>query len=294
MKPIYYKKYWQDTDSSFLVKYAEVPHTFDRFHFHNEYELMFNIQNRGTRFVGDSIRRFDNGDLVLVGPNTPHYWHSDDIFFKGDEKLMAKVILIQFSRDFLGSHFFDIPEMYAVKELLHKATRGVQVLGNERKIIGELLLELPESKGWEQLLKLIHILCLLSHSPKVNLLASTRFNQSIWMKDESKISRVFNYIMHNYQNEISLDEVAAHSSMNKASFCRYFKKAANKTFSQALNEIRIGFACKEMIYSDLNISEIAFACGYANVTYFNKVFKEIKKCTPLAYRSMHLNNKEGI
>lgn len=293
MKPIYLKKYQQHSDASFLVKYAEVPHTYDRFHYHNEYELIYHIQNRGARFVGDSIQRFDNGDLVLVGPNTPHYWHSDDIYFKGDKNVVAKVVLIQFSKDFLGKDFFNLPEMHSVKKLLDKATRGIQVFGKDRKRIANLIMALPSAQKWEQLLKLINILCVLSEAENMNLLASPGFNQSAWMRDENKISQIFDFILKNYQNEINLNEVADYANMNKSAFCRYFKKTAKKTFSQVLNEIRIGFACKEMIYSDKTIAEIAFDCGYANVTYFNKVFKLSKNRTPQQYRKQYSGGIES-
>lgn len=293
MKPIYYKKYQQEPNSSFLVRYAEVPYSYNRFHFHNEYELIYFISNRGTRFVADSIQRFDNGDLVLVGPNTPHYWHSDDIYFQGNNNVIAKLVLVQFSKDFLGEHFFEVPEMKKVSELMINASRGIQVTGKDRKKVAAMLVELPTEQGWKQLLKLINILCILSDSNELKILGSSGFKQSSWLKHENKISQVFDFLMNNYNREIDLDEVADFSNMNKSAFCRYFKKAANKTFSQALNEIRVGFACKEMIYSDKNIAEIAYECGYENVTYFNRIFKEIKNKTPKQYRTLHEVSEEG-
>lgn len=291
MKPIYFKKYQQTTDASFIVKYVEVSHTYDRFHYHNEYELMFHIENRGTRFVGDSIQRFDNGDLVIIGPNTPHYWHSDDVYFKRDLNLLAKVILIQFSKDFLGQDFFNLPEMRTVKELLAKASRGVQILGDDRNRIDLLIMELPSCNGWEQLIKLIYILCIISESTKTRMLASAGFNEANWMKFDKKIGNIFDFLLKNYTRQISLEEISEYANMNKSAFCRYFKKSANKTFTQALNEIRIGFACKEIIYSNKTIAEISFFCGYENVTYFNRIFKQIKKRTPMEYRAFHIVSK---
>src|SRR5690554_6066263 len=105
MKPINFKMVSRPPESSFLVRYAEVSHTYDKFHFHDEFEILYNIENSGTRFVGDSIRRFNNGDLVLVGPNVPHYWFSEDRYYKGNQNLKAKVVVIQFLEKFLSDRF---------------------------------------------------------------------------------------------------------------------------------------------------------------------------------------------
>ena len=58
---VYFHKDTQTSECSFVTNYAEVPHTFDRFNHHKEYELIYQIQNSGTRYLGDSVRRFEIG-----------------------------------------------------------------------------------------------------------------------------------------------------------------------------------------------------------------------------------------
>ena len=292
MKPIYYKKYSKQTENSFLARYAEVAHTYNQFHYHNEYELLYTIENCGTRFVGDSIHRFNNGDLVLVGPNIPHYWHSDDIYFEGHDDLKAKVVLVQFLKKFLGERFFQIPELKLVDEFLGKAEQGIQITGKEAQLIGDKIIQLPSFSGWKKILLMIDILCEMAEAKNYKLLTSPGFCEVSRLGREEKISRIFNYMVHNYQKEISLNEIADFANMNVSAFCRYFKKSINKTFSQAMNEIRIGFACKELINTCKSISEIAFNCGYLNVPYFNRVFRKIKNITPQEYRNQFINNQE--
>ncbi len=288
MKPINFRKYSVSPENSFLVRYDEVPHTYNKFHFHKEYEILYNIENSGTRFVGDSIRRFGNGDLVLVGPYIPHYWHSDDRYFEGIEDLTAKVVLIQFQEDFTGDRFIDLPEMKDIRSLYSKASHGICFRGRDAKKIGGKIIQISEGHGWRRLLLMIEMLCMMSEAKDFELLSSKAYTEVSKYANQEKMSDIFNFIVSNHHRDLKLEEVAGHANMNVSAFCRYFKKATSKTFSLALNEIRVGFACKRMVNSDKSISEIAFECGYNNVSYFNRIFKTVKRTTPQKYRDMHL------
>jgi len=290
MKPIYYRMYSKSAENSFLVRYAEVPHTFNKFHFHKEYEILYNIENNGTRFVGDSIRRFGNGDIVLVGPHIPHYWHSDDRYFEGIEELTAKVVLVQFVREFLGDQFFSLPELHKINNLLDNAAFGVRIKGRDAAKIGEKIIQISEAEGWKRLLLMIEMLCMMSEAKEFELLSSKAYTEASKYANQEKMSDLFNFMITNHNRDIKLEEVADRANMNTSAFCRYFKKSTSKTFSLAINEIRIGFACKHIINTNKSISEIAFECGYNNISYFNRVFKTIKHVTPQRYREIHLES----
>lgn len=296
MKPIYYRKYITPPDQSFLVRYEEIPYTYNHFHYHDEYELLYNIENCGTRFLGDSIHRFDNGDLVLVGPNIPHYWHSDEKYFQ-DKDLKAKVVLVQFMKVFFEMSLFQLPEMKLVGDLLSRAAQGIQIYGKEAELIGNKLQRLPFLEGWKKMTQMIEILCEMSEAKRYRLLASHGFSHARWLGNEEKISKIFNYMVSNYQKELNLKEMASYVHMNETAFCRYFKQSTSRTFSDILNEIRIGFACKALINTDKSISEVAYDCGYLNVPYFNRVFKKTKNTTPLQYRNIYKGKnkmKKGV
>lgn len=284
MKPIFLEKETQMGENSFLARYAEVPHTYNQFHFHKEYELLYNIENSGTRFVGDSIRRFGNNDLVLVGPHLPHYWQSDDIYFEGNPNIKAKVVLIQFVEDFLGEKFINLPESKPIRDLLKKASQGIQIRGDEARLIGKKIVRLTRLSGWSRLLLLIEILCQMSEAKDSMLLASSGFCEAHKIGNGERVSDIFNHIIKNHQRDFSLEEAARLANMNPSAFCRYLKRSTSKTFSEILNEVRIGFACKMLINTQLSVSEIAYNCGYQNVPYFNRQFKNIKDRTPQEYR----------
>lgn len=282
---LFLQKETRSAESSFVSNYAEVPYTYDKYHYHKEYELSFHIENSGTRYIGDSIRRFNSGDLVLVGPNIPHYWHSDDVYYN-NPNICAKLVVIHFVYDFAGKSFFDSPEMGAAKLLLDKARHGMHIQGKLADEIGHSMIDIAnEPEGWRRMVSLISILNKMGEADNYSLLASVGFCNSFYKsRNEMKLTPIYNYIVENYQKELTLTDVADFANMNVSAFCRYFKSVTNKTFSYVLNEIRIGVACRDLINTELSIAEIGFNAGYQNVTYFNRQFLKIKGMTPSEYR----------
>jgi AraC-like DNA-binding protein len=284
MEPQFLRKNTKTDEHSFYCRYAEVPYTFDQFHYHKEYELLYAIKNNGTRFIGDSIESFSSNDLVLVGPSLPHYWQSDKEYYENNPELTAKIVVIHFELDFLGADFFQTPEMTSVKSMLLKANRGLQFPDKLAYKLESNLLKITSGNNWEQLLGLLSVLCEMAES-EYSTIASEGFSSSYHLSNnEDRITGIYNYLIRNHHENISLDDVAEFANMNSSAFCRYFKKVTSKTFSDSLNEIRIGIACKKLINTDLSVSEIGYACGYQNISYFNRQFKRVKSLNPSAYR----------
>ena len=153
---------------------------FDKFpffwHFHPECELVFVIEGRGRRFVGDSIENFNEGDTVLLGRNIPHAWHSEP---QGPEdRYRRRSVVIQFREEFLGSEFFECPEMVEIHELLSRAQRGIRFTGKTQQEAGRLMTEMKDVQGFERLNKLLCLLNLLAHSHGSRSLGDACFSAS--------------------------------------------------------------------------------------------------------------------
>ena len=102
-----------------------------------------------------------------------------------------------------------------------------------------------------------------------------------------RMRNVFEFTIENSNQKITLEDIASVANMTKNAFCKYFKKRTNKTYIRFLTEIRIENACKLLNSDkDLSINEVAFKSGFNNISNFNRQFKEIKKATPLSYRSL--------
>ena len=71
------------TSNSCINFYKEdLPHFIVPWHYHPEIEIMYILEGTGTRFVGDHIDQYQEGDVCMVGPKLPHEWRNDDEFFK--------------------------------------------------------------------------------------------------------------------------------------------------------------------------------------------------------------------
>lgn len=268
-----------------FTNYGEVNTSHEKLHSHPQYELVFTINDEGTRFVGDNVSSFFCHDLVLVGPNLSHCWQSNHI---SDSISSTRVIKVQFDQVFFGKEFYDMPEMNKVKNLLFSSQRGV-VFSKETAVkMGNRISQLSDKNNWLRVIELLSIICELAEID-YNVLASETYTKSYQSGSADKLSNIYNYLMENHQRDINLKEIAEFSNMNTTAFCRYFKKATSKTFSDILNIIRVGFACKKLLDTKLSISEIGYSCGYQNITYFNRQFKDIKKLTPTRYRLQYNN-----
>jgi AraC-like DNA-binding protein len=107
--------------------------------------------------------------------------------------------------------------------------------------------------------------------------------------DGIRISNIYHYIMMNYHNQLTLEQIAKEANMTPQAFCSYFKKRTSKTFIAFLNEVRIHEACHRLTSNDFDfISDVGFKCGFNTITHFNRVFKSIKGISPTDYRSKYL------
>ena len=99
---------------------------YDRFtypwHFHSQYEIIYVRNSSGRCFVGDCIERFSDGDVILFGPNLPHYMRSDDAYHCGNSLLRVQGTIIQFEENFMQYSFDHYPQFHQIRLLLKEAT----------------------------------------------------------------------------------------------------------------------------------------------------------------------------
>lgn len=277
------EKVVKPAQSSFHTGVYSQPFFDGAWHYHPEFELLLISNGRGTRLVGDHSEAFEVNDLVLLGGGLPHAFIPDPKYLEEDSVEFCESIYVQFKKDIFGLHFVDIPELKGVRKALRNSERGIKITGKHKEEIIELLKEIPEVNPLDQLLKLVKILDLITLSDYI-LLASEDYIKESFYFQSNRILKVHEYIMENYKKDISVDDCSEMVNMTTSSFCRYFKKQTNYTFTNYLNKIRIDFAKKLLSNTDLAIKEIGFECGYNSVPYFNKQFKKIEGIAPFAYR----------
>lgn len=255
-------------------------------HYHPEYELVLVTKSTGRRMVGDHIGYFNEGDLVLMGPMLPHVWVNDAEYINGTNKDATDAIVVQFVENFLGEKFLQLPEIEAFKKVLNMSAYGLEIKGVIRNKINELMKQMLTASGLQRLSMLFSIFDLLSTTKEFQTLASPAFIDSSKLQESDRFNNITEYIMRNFDNEISLNEVAAVANMATTTFCNFFKEHYRVTFMEYVTEIRIGHACKLLGDPTKNIVEAAYESGFNNLANFNRQFKKLKNMTPTEYRKM--------
>ncbi|QCX37598.1 helix-turn-helix domain-containing protein [Aureibaculum algae] len=252
-------------------------------HYHSQYELLYISKSNGIRFVGDSVSNFSAGDLVLVGPYLPHLWRNDASYYSGERTNRVKTIITKFNKDFIGEGTFNNPNFSKINKMLEESKYGICFDNSVSKKLHDQLIKLADLSITEQSIKLLDILHQLSITNSKVVLSSSDMRQYT-SENSDKLDLVLKFISDNYSSHITLNDIADVACMTTNSFCRFFKKMTNKSFTQFLNEVRIRHASRLLVQNNIPISEACYLVGYNSVTNFHKQFKQIMNCTPKGYR----------
>lgn len=270
---------------SFSVRQDLVPYVNNRWHYHSEVELIHFKKGEGTQFIGDNIKRFKSGDVVIVGSNLPHYWRFDDKYFTEDTQENADVRVVHFAENFWGENFLYLPENNNLKTVLEKAKRGLQIIGKPRQVVAELLGQLVSSNGSKRIILLIEALSSISDCKQLSSLSSMGFKPDFVEAENDRINAIYEYSVKNFKGKIKLEKIAEVANISPNSFCRYFKSHTGKTYSLFLIELRVGHACKLLIENKQCIKRLCYESGFNNFTSFYKYFKIITGKSPLSFQN---------
>ena len=110
-----------------------------------------------------------------------------------------------------------------------------------------------------------------------------------------RIQKVMQFLNDNFHRDISIAEVKALVNMSEPTFRRFIKRHSGKSFVNLLNDIRLGAASRMLIENPTkNVSEIAYKCGFNNLSNFNRIFKKKKSCSPKEFRENYRKKKKLI
>ncbi|MDP4644227.1 MAG: AraC family transcriptional regulator [Opitutales bacterium] len=249
------------------------------YHFHPEIEVVYIEEGRGIRVVGDHSDSFYPGDLCLFAQNLPHFYHADQAGRR------ASSLVVQFLPEVIRS-LLSTPEMRPVRELLKDGQRGIRFSGNTAEGLHSLILELVSADGPERMLRLLELLTALAGQGERQLLSSIGYTYDADDKQGQRIERAWQLLVTQSSDALTQADVAAAMHMSVSTFSRFFRRATNRTFTEALLEIRLGHACRLLAESDTTISEICYACGFNNLSNFNRQFKKRYGRSPREWRKL--------
>lgn len=247
-------------------------------HYHPNYEMNFVIKGNGTRYVGDNIGDFEEGDLILLAPSIPHRWQNTS-----KKQYNYSSLVIQWGEDFLGKEWLLTPEFKDIRRLLTLSARGIKFdkyIGKEIKSKQSDLLKLPP---FEKLVLLLQLLNDLAKSNEFKIICDEEFSLNNDIPN-SRIDIVCQFIKEKYSEKITLAHAAALVNMSEGAFSKFFSHTTKKPFFSFLNEYRTRMARKLLAETDMRANEIGYACGYECLQFFYRQFMKYTECSPQTYR----------
>lgn len=253
-----------------------------QWHYHPEYELTLTLNSRGQRYVGDSIAAYDDGDLVLLGPNLPHTWCSAERIAAGRPH---HALVMWFTEEWGASLTGALAEMRGVAAMLGRAGRGIAFSAAAARSVRPAIEAIPRQKPAERLLALMGVLTALAEDGDARPIAGPGSHRvAAPTPDKARIERVLDHIHAHYREPIAVETLAGLACLSPSGFHRLFRRHTRLTLSDYLTELRIGRACSLLINTTRPIAHIADEAGYRNLANFNRQFRARKGMTPRAFR----------
>lgn len=250
-------------------------------HWHNEFELNLILSGAGEFICGDSRFTLNAGELLLIPPNMLHAAYPLE-----HENLVYQAVV--FHASLLGSTGNDRCTLECIRPIINGTLPVAEPIRSESKNYSAL------KSCAEQI-----IFCIRGNQPQLDLLLKSELLRFIWLLDLNTESSVheaatisyselirpaLDYMMKNLQENITIEQLAGLVHLSKSYFMNCFKKAVGLGAIEHLTNLRINAACEALSDSEKLISEIAFSCGYSNLSNFNRQFKQIMGCSPKEYR----------
>ncbi len=251
-------------------------------HNHEVFELNFVEHAPGVRrIVGDSNEIIDEFDLVLItSPDLEHVWEqntctSEDI----------REVTVQFYFDLGEDSFLSHNPFNSMRKMMLEARKGLSFPMEAIMRVYHLIDTLSSVKdGFYAVTQFMTILYELSKCDGARTLATSSYAKVEAGSDSRRILKVKNYISQNYMDEIRLSTMAGIAGMSPSAFSRFFKLHTGRNLSEYIIDLRLGYASRMLVDTSKSIAEISYACGFNNLSNFNRIFKKKKNCSPSEFR----------
>lgn len=259
-------------------------------HVHRECEINYIENARGAqRVVGDSVEDIDDFELILITePQLEHAWFTHNCT---SEQIYE--ITIQFSPDLLDGSLLGKNQFRSIVNLLKQGKRGIAFSRSDILDIRPIIMDLAKNKeGFDSVVKFLQLLNSMSTAASRRTLSSSSFAKVTDNFDSRRVAKVMDYLNEHYASPIKLEEVADVVNLSVSSLGKLIKLHTGKSFVDCLNNIRLGYAIRQMSDNPTQpISEIAYMSGFNNLSNFNRIFLKKKGCTPREFRENYAKRK---
>lgn len=263
-------------NQSLIIQVDKASGFYNKLHQHEEIQISYIKEGEGKLIIADSIHAFKSGDLFVIGSNNPH------VFKNAENCVKTHMITLFFNGNLFESPISKIPELDLIPFFCSKSENSLKLL-SKKKSIYKLMDSLIDGDKFSTFILFLKLIKKISNA-EVQPLSTFRYKKKITDQEGKRMQVIFDYVMHNFQNTINLETIAALVYMTPNAFCRFFKQRTNKTFFQFLIQLRVAHACQLLdARIDLSMTEISEKSGFNSISNFNRQFKSLKNCAPSNY-----------
>jgi len=249
-------------------------------HYHDEVELLAITEGELSFVVNGKHHICRKGDTVFCSPRIPHATYVTEG--------ACAYTLVQFRPEhYLG-------DSNNTGKYFNRFVRNTEVpflIINDSRLFSLIGTALEEYRAEEEAFELYIKGTVYAMIALLCRRGALTTQNSVYSPDIEKILPAIAYIEEHSASDLSLDEISSVQNLNPSYFCRLFKKASGAGFVEYLHFVRICKSEKLLAKSRKSILEIAYDVGFSSVSYYNRIFKRYKNCTPTEYRRSQYENR---
>lgn len=258
-------------------------------HKHDFIEIVFVISGRARHAIGEMIYEVKKGDLIIVNYGVPHAFTPID---DGEEPFSTYDLLFTtelFEITGIGKYdFSSLANSYLFYTLFSDSAIGENSLNLIRSdskefasLFEKIYVEYTNRKsGFMNMLRayLIELITLIFRE------IDKKTRRDITKEQREVVSKAIDYMKHNYNTKINLDNIVSDIFLSKNYFRQLFKSTTGMSVTDFIQKTRIEEACRLLLSTDRTVFDIAGDCGFTDMKFFYKIFKKITGKTPGDYR----------
>jgi AraC family transcriptional regulator, L-rhamnose operon transcriptional activator RhaR len=273
----------------YINKSSELQEYMNLMHKHDFIEIAYVVSGSGKHVVGENQYDISKGDLFIINYDVPH-----GFFPKSEGKEGLIVYNCVFMPKFLDAsllssiNFQDIASSFLFKSLFPDNTAplpDLNLCGTDFQEVGVIFNKMyAEYKAMEKGYCDIIRAYLIELIIKILRYMDTGKPKFTLPKNEELVNKAIEYLKHNYNTDVRLEDVAIRSFISKNYFSKLFKDVTGTSFSDYVQKLRVDEACSLLRNTDMKVTSIAMQIGINDMKFFYEVFKKITGKTPGDYR----------
>lgn len=259
-------------------------------HWHNSFELIEVVEGRFYCNVDGSEFLINKGNICIINRGRLHHIYTEDSnasicrkktiifnpdYFIKDQNIYEKYILPLLEKDAFAHIQFNIKKGIGLD--INTLMKEIEALEDEKPIGYEL-------EEYSLIYKVIRYLYLAYQSSKQSI--HTTYDANVQIQ-----RNMTSFIHEHFNSKIGLEDIAEAGQVSKSTCIRLFHKYTGKSPIDFLNNYRLQMSAEKLVTTSEQITEIAYACGFGQPSYFNRLFLKEYNMTPNQYRKQHARMK---